>query len=61
MPCGSPTASISGACGLASHLRVAPGCPHPALVQAGKMQPVSPEEKPNPLHDANFCSRLFSW
>ncbi|XP_061290378.1 ATP-binding cassette sub-family C member 4-like [Bos javanicus] len=25
------------------------------------MQPVSPEEKPNPLQDANFCSRLFSW
>ena len=27
--CGSPTASTSGACGLASHLRVASGCPHP--------------------------------
>ncbi|XP_017911812.1 PREDICTED: multidrug resistance-associated protein 4-like isoform X2 [Capra hircus] len=25
------------------------------------MGPVSPEEKPNPLQDANFCSRLFSW
>ncbi|XP_060250617.1 ATP-binding cassette sub-family C member 4-like isoform X4 [Ovis aries] len=25
------------------------------------MRPVSPEEKPNPLQDANFCSRLFSW
>ncbi|KAI4581558.1 hypothetical protein MJG53_010001 [Ovis ammon polii x Ovis aries] len=25
------------------------------------MQPVSPEEKPSPLQDANFCSRLFSW
>ncbi|KAI4538920.1 hypothetical protein MG293_011187 [Ovis ammon polii] len=25
------------------------------------MQPVSLEEKPNPLQDANFCSRLFSW
>ncbi|XP_043747935.1 ATP-binding cassette subfamily C member 4-like [Cervus elaphus] len=25
------------------------------------MQPVSPEGKPNPLQDANVCSRLFSW
>ncbi|XP_052505998.1 LOW QUALITY PROTEIN: ATP-binding cassette sub-family C member 4-like [Budorcas taxicolor] len=25
------------------------------------MRLVSPEEKPNPLQDANFCSRLFSW
>ncbi|XP_065757876.1 ATP-binding cassette sub-family C member 4-like [Muntiacus reevesi] len=25
------------------------------------MRPVSQEEKPNPLQDANFCSRLFSW
>ncbi|XP_043334224.1 ATP-binding cassette sub-family C member 4-like [Cervus canadensis] len=25
------------------------------------MRPVSPEEKPNPLQDANVCSRLFSW
>ena len=63
--CGSPTASISGTGGLASQLRVAPAAPtprpRPASVQAGKMQPVSPEEKPNPLQDANFCSRLFSW
>ena len=35
--------------------------PRPARVQAGKMRPVSPEEKPSPLQDANFCSRLFSW
>ena len=35
--------------------------PRPPQVQAGKMGPVSPEEKPNPLQDANFCSRLFSW
>uniref|UniRef100_A0A452EAR3 Cystic fibrosis transmembrane conductance regulator n=1 Tax=Capra hircus TaxID=9925 RepID=A0A452EAR3_CAPHI len=35
--------------------------PRPPRVQAGKMGPVSPEEKPNPLQDANFCSRLFSW
>ncbi|XP_065758083.1 ATP-binding cassette sub-family C member 4-like [Muntiacus reevesi] len=25
------------------------------------MRPVSSEEKPNPLQDANVCSRLFSW
>ncbi|CAI9178843.1 unnamed protein product, partial [Rangifer tarandus platyrhynchus] len=25
------------------------------------MQPVSLEEKPNPLQDANVCSRLFWW
>ncbi|XP_065757880.1 ATP-binding cassette sub-family C member 4-like [Muntiacus reevesi] len=25
------------------------------------MQPVSPEEKPNPPQKANICSRLFSW
>ncbi|XP_010844169.1 PREDICTED: LOW QUALITY PROTEIN: multidrug resistance-associated protein 4-like [Bison bison bison] len=25
------------------------------------MRPVSPEEKPNPLQDANICSRLFWW
>ncbi|CAN0562508.1 unnamed protein product [Rangifer tarandus platyrhynchus] len=25
------------------------------------MQPVSPEEKPNPPQKANVCSRLFSW
>ena len=63
--CGSPTASISGACGLALHLRVAPAAPTPrpwpVRVQAGKMRPVSREEKPNPLQDPNFCSRLFSW
>ena len=35
--------------------------PRPPRVQAGKMGPVSREEKPNPLQDANFCSRLFSW
>ncbi|KAI4538915.1 hypothetical protein MG293_011182 [Ovis ammon polii] len=25
------------------------------------MRPVSPEEKPNPMQDANICSRLFWW
>ena len=53
-----PPSPISSAWGLASHLRVAPAAPTP---QAGKMRPVSLEEKPNPLQDANVCSQLFSW
>ncbi|XP_063005613.1 ATP-binding cassette sub-family C member 4 isoform X2 [Melospiza melodia melodia] len=28
---------------------------------AGGMEPVPREEKPNPLQDANLCSRLFFW
>ena len=56
-PCGSPTASISGACGLASHLLVAPDCPHPtppapaglswqdaAGVPGGEAQPIAGRE-----------------
>ena len=27
--------------------------------QAGKMRPVSPEEKPNTMQDLNICLRLF--
>ena len=58
MPCGSPTAFISGACGLASHLRVARGCPHPtspacagpgrqdaAGVPGGEAQPAAGRER----------------
>ena len=32
-----------------------------ALAPAGKMQPVYPEVKPNPLRNANLCSRIFFW
>ena len=66
-PCLAVPAPPSSAAPAASlHTCVWPGAaptprPRPALVQAGKMQPVSPEEKPNPLQDANVCSRLFSW
>ena len=38
------------------------GRPRPAPTPlASKMLQVFPERKPNPLQDANFCSRLFFW
>lgn len=33
----------------------------PAARTAGEMLPVHTEVKPNPLQDANLCSRVFFW
>lgn len=35
--------------------------PRPAPVLAVRMLPVYPEVKPNPLRDANVCSRVLFW